>query len=491
MYRERGVQVLWEYNEEYFQATGRTPEFNKARTAEIWQKIAQRYRDEPAILGYELANEPYYYASAGVTDDDLRAFFIQVTAAVRAVDTNHIVFVEGNIFAEEIGGLLPPFDDNMAIAFHRYWRETGYEDGVVQHYLDAREEHNVPFLMTESGENSDPWIYEIRQLVESNNIGWFYWGFKKVDGIALHYEVGIDDDYQYVIDNWRESQPDPALIKKGLMQLAEASKSENCRVQPGYFAAMVDPAFDTEPKPYIDMSLPGIVHAAYYDVGNHGVAYEDTRYKNEEYQGTGWNLGWIYRNGGVDITYTTDDSDERSMGYHVFAMETGEWMKYTVNVEVPGLYRVQARARSAEGLYGRIGVALSDQDVASPILVERSAESSCTVDVPDGELTWADRYSDTVIYLPKGKQVLILDVMVGCLELSWVEFILDTPMVDDNIAGEGVQDNTGANNNEDIPTKETPEESKNLDFTASGGMTVSTLLGSLLMVVGLFVSFLI
>lgn len=69
---ERGVPVMWEYNDEYFKETGRTPEFNKNRTVEIWRKIAERYQEEPAILGYELINEPYYYESAGVSDANLR-----------------------------------------------------------------------------------------------------------------------------------------------------------------------------------------------------------------------------------------------------------------------------------------------------------------------------------------------------------------------------------------------------------------------------------
>ena len=423
---ERGVQVMWEYNDEYFQATGRTPEFNKNRTAQIWRTIAERYKDEPTILGYELANEPYYYASSGVTDEDLRLFFMQVTEAVREVDTNHIVFVEGNIFAEEIGGLLPPFDDNMAIAFHRYWRETGYADGVVQHYLDARDEYNVPFLMTESGENSDPWIYEIRQLMEGNDIGWFFWGFKKVDGIAVHYEVRISEDYKYVIDHWRDAEPDLARIKKGLIEYAEASKSENCRIQPGYFAAMFDPDFAQIPRAFAQVSLPGTVYAVHYDIGNQGIAYQDTRYKNEEYEGTGWNLGWTYRNDGVDVAITADDSVETSIGYHVFSMETGEWMKYTVNVATDGMYVVFSRARSSEGKDGRFALSVSAEKNLDPNTTGEM-EGALVVQVPGALTDWAYTTQGSTVYLPAGEQVVTLKVIEGGMELAWIEFVLLNP----------------------------------------------------------------
>ena len=423
---ERGVQVLWEYNDEYFQATGRTPEFNKNRTAQIWRTIAERYKDEPTILGYELANEPYYYASSGVTDEDLRQFFIQVTEAVREVDTNHIVFVEGNIFAEEIGGLLPPFDDNMAVAFHRYWRETGYADGVVQHYLDSREQYNVPFLMTESGENSDPWIYEIRQLMEANDIGWFFWGFKKVNGIAVHYEVSISEDYQYVIDHWRDAEPDRARVKKGLMEYAEASKSGNCRIQPGYFAAMLDPDFAKVPRSYGQVSLPGTVYAVHYDVGNQGIAYQDNRYKNEEYEGTGWNLGWTYRNDGVDVSVTTDDSLEKSIGYHVFSIETGEWMKYTVNVATEGIYSVFSRARSSEGKNGRFALSVSKDKNIDPNSME-DIEGSLIVQVPAAQTAWAYTSQPSTMYFPVGEQVVTLKVVEGGMELAWIDFVFVKP----------------------------------------------------------------
>ncbi|MFH0907902.1 MAG: cellulase family glycosylhydrolase, partial [bacterium] len=330
---EHGVAVLWESNETYFANTGRTPETNKQRTVDLWRKIAQRYSNETAILGYELINEPYFYESSGVTTNDMRNLFIRITSAVREADTNHIVFVEGNIFAEFIDGLTPPWDDNMAIAFHRYWRETGYEDGVVQTYLDARTTYDVPLLMTESGENSNPWVYEIKQLMESNRIGCFWWGFKKVDANSVVYHVQKTPDYQYVIDNWRDSPIDPVRAKKGLMELANNVATTNCIYKPGYFEALFDPLFNASPQPFADHPIPGLVYLSDYDVGNQDVAYHDTRYKNTSYGGEGWNLGWTYRSDGADISTCSTGN-----GYKVAHVEPGEWLKYTVRILPGGVY---------------------------------------------------------------------------------------------------------------------------------------------------------
>ena len=406
---ERGVQVLWEFNEDYFRNTGRTPEFNQQRTADIWRTIAERYRDEPIILGYELANEPYYYASANITDMDLRNFFIQVTSAIRQVDTNHIVFVEGNIFAEMIGGLLPKFDDNMAVAFHRYWRETGYEDGVVEEYLHAREEYNVPFLMTESGENSNPWIYEIVQLMKNHDIGWFFWGYKKVVGsLAVYCEVQVSDDYRFVIDNFRDSEPDSSQVQRGLMELTDAMKTENCVIRPGFLAAMVDPDFNMTSKPYTYTAVPGYVYAVHYDVGNQGIAYSDTRYKNEEYQGEGWNLGWTFRNDGVDIAPAQDEDDQNSIGFHIFETEASEWLKYTVDVVQAGSYSVEFRVAGS----GALRLLSGETDLTDDILISDISGGWVTVRVEDH------------FYLERGTQTLMVEILEGGVDFSWMNFEL-------------------------------------------------------------------
>ncbi len=339
---ERGVAVLWENNPEYFQATGRTPAFHKQRTADIWRKIAERYKDETAILGYELINEPYFYESAGVTYADMRNLFIQISSAIRQVDSNHIIIVEGNLFATSLEGLTPPWEENLVLAFHRYWTSTGL-DANMQNYIDAREQNNVPLLLTETGENSHPWYFEFKQLLENNNIGWCWWGFKKVDTLTAAYSVAITQDYQYVIDNFRDSPIRQDQAKKGLMDLANHLATNQCTYFPGYYASLLDEQFGTIAKPYQANSVPGIIYFADYDMGNQGLAYYDTFYKLTEYSGGGtefeWNAGGAYRNDGVDIWKVAAGN-----GYAVGGTENGEWLRYTINVTQKGNYDVTLSA---------------------------------------------------------------------------------------------------------------------------------------------------
>ncbi len=115
---EYGVACLWATNADYTARTGRTPEFNQQRTVDLWREIANRYKNEPAILGYELMNEPFL--PYGIHWPVLRDLLVRITTAVRAVDTNHIVFVEGNYFAGTFEGLVPPWDPQTVLCFHKY-----------------------------------------------------------------------------------------------------------------------------------------------------------------------------------------------------------------------------------------------------------------------------------------------------------------------------------------------------------------------------------
>ena len=58
---------------------------------------------------------------SGHTNAELRALYVTLRDTIRAVDPNHILFIEGNWYASDFTGLIPAFDDNMVYAFHRYW----------------------------------------------------------------------------------------------------------------------------------------------------------------------------------------------------------------------------------------------------------------------------------------------------------------------------------------------------------------------------------
>ena len=181
---------------------------NQDRTVEIWKKIAERYSGEAWVAGYDLLNEPVM--PVGYNNLDLRNFYRRLALAIREVDNNHILFIEGNNFATDFRDLTPPllYGSNIVYSFHKYWNET--TQATIQDYLNLRNNWNVPLWMGESGENSNPWFYETIKLLEANNIGWCWWTHKKIQTTTSPLSAPITPDYQRVLDYWNGNASRPA-----------------------------------------------------------------------------------------------------------------------------------------------------------------------------------------------------------------------------------------------------------------------------------------
>ena len=83
-------------------------------------------------------------------------------------------------------------------------------------------------------------------------------------------------------------------------------------------------------------AIPGTFEVENFDNGGEGIAYHDMESANQ---------GSVYRTTeGVDIQATTDTGG----GYNVGWLKTGEWMKYTVNVNQGGTYTLGIRLANAE-----------------------------------------------------------------------------------------------------------------------------------------------
>lgn len=83
----------------------------------LWKAIAARYKGEPYLLGYDLLNEPYLMPAE---KGRIQKFYEKVTAAVREVDQNHILFLEGDHFAMDFSAIEELKDEQTAVTFHFY-----------------------------------------------------------------------------------------------------------------------------------------------------------------------------------------------------------------------------------------------------------------------------------------------------------------------------------------------------------------------------------
>ncbi|GAA4428025.1 hypothetical protein GCM10023169_28700 [Georgenia halophila] len=84
------------------------------RVVNLWEALADRYRDEPMVAGYNLLNEP-----ADASGEVIGPFYERLERAVRAVDPDHILFFDGNRYATDFSMFTEPVD-NAVYTAHDY-----------------------------------------------------------------------------------------------------------------------------------------------------------------------------------------------------------------------------------------------------------------------------------------------------------------------------------------------------------------------------------
>jgi len=147
------------------------------RLVALWTEIARRFADEPAVLGYDLLNEPIA-PEFDHFNDQLWPIYERVAAAIRTVDPNHVLIVEGAQWANNWSSLHEPFEENLIYSFHKYWDDTSAAS--IQGYLDKRAEWQRPLWVGEIGENDDDWYRAVFPMLEEHDIGWSFWTWKKL-----------------------------------------------------------------------------------------------------------------------------------------------------------------------------------------------------------------------------------------------------------------------------------------------------------------------
>ncbi len=339
---------------------------NRDKTVALWQNLAGRYADEPWIGGYDLINEPNWNISGNSL---LRQLYIEITDSIRTADTNHIIFIEGNWFANDFNNLTPPWDDNMVYSPHKYWNYNNIAS--IQWMIDLRNGNNVPVWLGESGENSNTWFRDAITLLENNNIGWSWWTWKKISSISGPVSVKMTAGYQALLDYWNGEgiQPPVDTAKKSLMELAEKLKIENCVTHRDVIDAMFRQINSNVTIPFKNNTIPGIIQAVDYDLGPSGSAYYDqdvATYHSSTGSYTSWNTGWAYRNDGVDIE--TCEDTVNANGYSVGWIADNEWMQYEVNIDSTAVYDVNIRI-ATQSLGGYFHLMLDGADICASVPV--------------------------------------------------------------------------------------------------------------------------
>ncbi|CAN5501374.1 hypothetical protein BH10BAC3_BH10BAC3_02200 [soil metagenome] len=350
-------------------------EANQRKTIALWQQLAARYANEPNIGGYDIINEPNLGFTDATNDKNgineknnqpLKKLMVAITNAIREVDKNHLIIIEGNGWGNNYNGILTEglWDKNMALSFHKYWNYN--DEKSIEHIIQYRSKLNVPVWLGETGENSNVWFTQAIHLLERNNIGWAWWPLKKL-GANNPLQVKSNLNYDRLLSYWNGESKDPPKesdVYSGLLELATYTNIATNIKHYDVIDAMIRQPFTDDTKPFAESIIrPGaVVPAVNYDLGKNGFAYYDKDTANYRVAGQGGvgNRGGVYRSDGVDIYKDSSAYD----AFYVGSIEDGEWLQYTINVIEAGFYKLVVNVAS-KNPGGMLSLTINQKPVVS------------------------------------------------------------------------------------------------------------------------------
>jgi len=198
-----GVPLLWKH-----------PHFQE-RTLKLWEAIAARYANEPAVAGYDMLNEP-----SAPTPNHLSNFYRRLIESIREKDQNHIIFLESDVVLRKFKG----FDDfdssNLAYSSHNYLDMTlggrsypGYmrdkwidKNAIEEEFIRTNDwvlKNNLAGWVGEFGAIFDGTVKDMHKInalsdqidvFEKHEHSWTIWTYKDVNVTAPVY-VNPESEY--------------------------------------------------------------------------------------------------------------------------------------------------------------------------------------------------------------------------------------------------------------------------------------------------------
>ncbi|CAN5298243.1 hypothetical protein BH09BAC2_BH09BAC2_04290 [soil metagenome] len=362
---------------------------NRPIVGRVWKYIANYYKTETTIGGYDLLNEPVDNS----IPRKIRSLYVEVTDSIRSVDVNHMIIAEGNFWGSSLWELAPTqsnadrWDNNLCFSIHNYWTDIPSPNINDQVYI--RKVVHVPLLLGESGENSNHWYSRQVSDLTNKNIGWLWWTHKKMNTITAPFSVPMLAGYQAILNYWNSAGPQPsaATAFASLLAIAKKSSLDSCTYLKDVTDALMRPAFVKASISFNTFQLPGTIPASQYDLGANGVAYSDLDYQTiSQNPFTPWNIDWCVRNDGVDMSYSSTTND-----FVVTHINNNEWLKYTFNLYTREIYDLSFQVASSSDT-GRFHIELDGSNISGTIAVPNTGGmyNWTTIALPARIISWGN-----------------------------------------------------------------------------------------------------
>jgi len=185
-------------------------EEHRRKFIKLWDDLSKTFKDEEYIAGYDIMNE-------AVTDkpDILKQCYRDVIQVIRNNQDQHIIFLEGNQWAQQVDFIKDLLTDNVTISIHFYeparftfnqfpsLTYPGRVMGVqwnrarIGKVLKEYAKYNVPIYVGEFGVASRcpsckkefDWVRDVLKTFKQFGFHWTYWTYKSVAG--MRYPDGL------------------------------------------------------------------------------------------------------------------------------------------------------------------------------------------------------------------------------------------------------------------------------------------------------------
>lgn len=223
-------------------------EKSQQQFCDIWRAIADYYKNEPVILGYELINEPIatHFDNRDELNGLLEPLHKRAVAAIREVDPNHIILIGAPQWNSNFEPLRDTdYDDKLMFTCHRYGGEPTAD--AIRSYIDFRDKSGRPMYMGEIGHNTDEWQAEFVKTMVDNNIGYTFWPYKKGRGSCMM-GIGMPEGWKEIVRysegphatfaEIRSSMPDRDVVRRAMSEFLDSCLLKNCHPQESYITSM-------------------------------------------------------------------------------------------------------------------------------------------------------------------------------------------------------------------------------------------------------------
>jgi len=287
-------------------------------TERLWVAIAERYRDEPTVLGYDLLNEPLPNEWQDRFPEELVALYRRLTAAIRSVDDRHLLMYEGSHWATNWSIFTEVWDPNSVLQFHKYWSPP--DRPSIQQFIDVGDRLGLPIYMGEGGENNTDWLATAFQMYDDLGIGWNFWPWKKIETrtspCSIDAPAGWSDIVAYANGAGPLPSQDDAWATLG--SLVEATSIEACTMHDEVVNALFRRAPISMPSTAFGFRGLGVSHSA-TSAPTRSIGFRD--------------------DDGVDIATSGggplpafDHTDGRADDELEVRLSPGEWVTYAIEV---------------------------------------------------------------------------------------------------------------------------------------------------------------